>query len=46
MSSSTNLDKKYYSMPIESILTENPGNYSIAVNDAKNILKKNIWKSC
>ena len=35
MSSGTNLYQKYYSMSIESILTENPGNYSIAVNDVK-----------
>lgn len=37
MSSGTNLYQKYYSMPIESILAENPGNYSIAVNDVKKI---------
>ena len=37
MSSGTNLYQKYYSMPIESILTENPGNYSITVNDVKKI---------
>lgn len=37
MTSGTNLYKRYYSMPIDNILGETPGNYSIAASDVKKI---------
>lgn len=40
MTSGVNIYQKYYSMPVENILNENPGNYSIAANDVKKIRVK------
>ncbi len=41
MSSSRNIHEKYYSMPVENILNQNPNNYSIQVNEVKKIRIKN-----
>ncbi len=41
MTSSRNIHEKYYSMPVENILNENPNNYSISVNEVKKIRIKN-----
>lgn len=35
--SGTSFYQRYFSMPIDSILNENPSNYSISVNDVKKI---------
>jgi hypothetical protein len=40
MTSGLNLYNKYYDMPIQNILNENPGNYSISINDTKKIKVK------
>jgi hypothetical protein len=37
MTSGLNLYRKYYEMPIQNIINENPGNYSISVDDVKKI---------
>ncbi len=37
MTSGTSYYQKYFDMPVENILNENPNNYSISVNDIKKI---------